>query len=168
MSEHINNEPRLDRVLARSLKYTNKIFNFGLLFNNAMQRKKSFKRLIGKIKSDQEGTLADDFAEILDQFLESMSNIYKTEMSDIKNDFPTIKKLLLVQENLISDDLLPKSKRINKKRDERGHKIEKKSKISKKQKRIQLYDPITPKWESLGRKLSFLSNKDSFHDEIGI
>lgn len=185
LTQHINDEPSLDRVLARTIKYTSKLFNFGFLFNNAVERQKTFKRLIGNLKNDEEVTTAEDFAEIWEQFLESLCKVYNTEASEMEKDFVAFKKFLAVQKNLLPDNLLPEVTKLDKvveafkkffinqeklipdnllpKLKRTGkHKSHKKTKPSKN------HDPMTPKWETLGRKLNFLSNKDTFHDEIEI
>ncbi|KAL7029208.1 hypothetical protein ACKWTF_006155 [Chironomus riparius] len=158
-------EPDLSRVIEGTMAYFEKFFKMGYVMNNAFQAKKSNKRLFGILKDDKEAEFAEDIAVIWDEFFQTMGDIFNVEASEIRKDFPELTQFVPNPQNIF-----PSIKRQNWKRTDCNKHSHDRSKIISKllEIRKQKTKPISPKWETLGRKLNFLSNKDNFHDEIGI
>ena len=170
LTEMFNEESDLNRYILGMLSYLNKYFKMGQMLSNAIQTKKSFKRFVGDFDDDDEDfELAENFAEILDRFAESMNEVFEFNAAELEKDFPELTQVLNSQGNII-----PKSRRQkftrndHHKHGKHSHKQHKHSSKQIKASKQQSDQKPEPKWETIGRKLNFLPNHDNFHDEIPI
>jgi exonuclease V gamma subunit len=138
----------------------------GLMLSNAIQKKKSYKRFVGDFEDDEEFQLADDIADIFDRFVESMNEVFEFNESELDQDFPELSEILKRQINLTPKKKQRKHKRNHHDKHGKGHKHHKHSSKPETEPEQPKNQEPEKKWETIGRKLNFLSNRDNFHDEI--
>jgi len=169
LTEMFNEESDLNRYIFGMLSYLNKYFKMGQMLSNAIQTKKSYKRFVGDFEDDEDVELAENFAKILDRFAESMSEVFEFNASELEKDFPELTQVLTRQGNFIPNSRRQKfTRNSHHKHGKHDHKHHKHSSKQVKASKQQSDQKPAPKWESMGRKLTFLPNHDNFHDEIPI